>query len=176
MKRAQADQSILEELEETSKVDRAALVDEYAKLRDQLKARDREIQALKTKLASGGDAAVQMKDAVEMGGALVWTPLFEDVDGKTHASIVDALAARNKDRLWAVVSFARSGDAVHVICAVAKGLTDRLKAPEVLRRLGVRGGGKPEFAQGGGVAAADIPATQQRAAEVLRELLEGVRA
>ena len=47
VERAQADQGILEELEQAAKTDRRSLVDEYAKLREQLKARDREIQALK---------------------------------------------------------------------------------------------------------------------------------
>ncbi len=176
LQRAQADQSILEELEQTSKVDRQALVDEYAKLREQLRVKEREVQALKMRLASGGDASAQMRDAVEIAGALVWTPVFEDVDAKTHGSIVDALVNRNKDRVYAVVSFARSGDAAHVICAVARSLTDRLKAPEVLKRLGVRGGGRPDFAQGGGVAAGDVESARRKAADLLRELLEGVRA
>jgi alanyl-tRNA synthetase len=176
LRRAQADQSILEELEQTSKVDRQALVDEYAKLREQLRVKEREVQALKMRLASGGDASAQMKDAVEIAGALVWTPVFEDVDAKTHGSIVDALVNRNKDRIYAVVSFARSGDAAHVICAVAPSLADRLKAPEVLKRLGVRGGGRPDFAQGGGVAAGDVEDARRKAADLLRELLEGVRA
>jgi len=176
IQRAQADQSILEELEQASKVDRRALVDEYAKLREQLRVKEREVQALKMRLASGGDASAQMKDAVEIAGALVWTPVFEDVDAKTHGSIVDALVNRNKDRIYAVVSFARSGDAAHVICAVAPSLVDRLKAPEVLKRLGVRGGGRPDFAQGGGVAAGDVENARRKAADLLRELLEGVRA
>jgi alanyl-tRNA synthetase len=174
--RAQADQTILEELEETAKVDRRGLVDEYAKLREQLKAKEREVQALKMKLASGGDGSAQMKDAVEIGGALVWTPVFDDVDAKTHASIIDALRSRNKDRAYAVVSLARAGESVHVISAVSGALTDRVKAPEILKRLGLRGGGRPEFAQGGGVAAGDVEAMSRKAADVLREMLEAVRA
>ncbi|HET7292017.1 MAG TPA: alanine--tRNA ligase [Vicinamibacteria bacterium] len=176
VERAQADQTILEELEEAAKVDRRSLVDEYAKLREQLKARERELQALKTKLASGADAASMARDAQEVAGTLVWTPSFEDVDAKTHASIVDALRNRNRDRAYAVVSFARSGEGVHVISTVSPSLTDRLKAPDVLKRLGLRGGGRPEFAQGGGVAPADVDAMRQKAALVLRELLEAVRA
>jgi alanyl-tRNA synthetase len=176
VERAQSDGSILEELEEAAKVDRRALVDEYARLREQLKARDREVQALKARLASGGDAATMARDAEQIAGALVWTPSFDDVDAKTHASIVDALAERNKDRPYAVVSFARSSEAVHVICAVSRSLTDRLKAPEVLKRLGVGGGGRAEFAPGGGGAPADVETARRRAGEVLRELLEAVRA
>ena len=56
IERAQADQGILEELEQAAKVDRRELVDEYARLREQLKAREREIQALKMKLATAAGA------------------------------------------------------------------------------------------------------------------------
>ena len=52
IERAQADQGILEELEQAARVDRRELVDEYARLREQLKAREREIQALRMKLAT----------------------------------------------------------------------------------------------------------------------------
>ena len=45
--RAQEDQGILEELEEAAKADRRGLVDEYAKLREQLKAKEREVQVLR---------------------------------------------------------------------------------------------------------------------------------
>ena len=57
VERAQADQGILEELEQAARVDRRELVDEYARLREQLKAREREIQALRMKLATAGAAA-----------------------------------------------------------------------------------------------------------------------
>ena len=56
IERAQEDQGILEELEQAARVDRRELVDEYARLREQLKAREREIQALRMKLATGGGA------------------------------------------------------------------------------------------------------------------------
>jgi len=65
---------------------------------------------------------------------------------------------------------------VHVIGAVSESLKSRLSAPEILRRLGLRGGGRPDFAQGGGVAPADVEAFRRRAAELLREMLEGADA
>ena len=170
--RARQDQGILEELEETAKVDRRSLVDEYAKLREQLKAKERELQALKMKLATSG-ATTSARDLVEVKGAQVWTPRFEGLDKKAHAAVVDEFRNRNKDRAFVLLSSAIEGDGVHVISAVSSGLTDRVKAPEIMKRLGLRGGGRPDFAQGGGVTPADVDALRGKAAEVLSQMLEG---
>jgi alanyl-tRNA synthetase len=176
MQRAQADQSILEELEESAKVDRRALVDEYAKLREQLKAKDRELQALRMKVATAGGASASPRDIVEVAGAQVWTPRFEGLDKKAHAAVVDDFRNRNRDRAFVLVSSSIEGEGVHVISAVSSGLTDRLKAPEIMKRLGLRGGGRADFAQGGGVAPADVDALRGKAAEVLSQMLEGFGA
>ena len=46
-----------------------------------------------------------------------------------------------------------------------------MKAPEILKRLGLRGGGRPDFAQGGGVAAGDVDDLRRKAVEVIRQML-----
>jgi alanyl-tRNA synthetase len=176
VEQAQADQGILEELEQAAKVDRRALVDEYAKLREQLKARDREVQALKTKLATGGSrpaGEAGAADLREVDGVQVWTPRFEGLDGKAHAAVVDDFRNRNKDRAFALVSTAVDGEKVSVISAVSPSLTNRVKAPEVMRRLGLRGGGRPDFAQGGGVGPGEVDEMRQKALGVLTEMLGG---
>jgi alanyl-tRNA synthetase len=170
VQRAQADQGILEELEETSKVDRRGLVDEYARLREQLKAREREIQQLKLKLATGAGGAAS-GDLSDWHGVQLWTPRFEGLDKKAHAAVVDDFRNRNKDRRFVLLSAAIEDQGVHVISAVSESLKDRVKAPEVMKRLGLRGGGRPDFAQGGGVAPGDVDALRRKAAEVLREML-----
>jgi alanyl-tRNA synthetase len=169
---AQADQGILEELESAAKVDRRALVDEYAKLREQLKAREREIQQLRMKLATAPQPA-SGGDLVEVAGAQLWTPRFEGLDRKAHAAVVDDFRNRNRDRSFALVSSSIDDAGVHVISAVSPSLTDRMRAPEIMRRLGLKGGGRPDFAQGGGVAPGDVEALRQKAGEVLRQMLEG---
>ncbi|MFI5184986.1 MAG: alanine--tRNA ligase-related protein, partial [Vicinamibacteria bacterium] len=173
MERAQHDQGILEELEQAAKVDRGALVDEYAKLREQLKAKEREVQALKMKLATGSSGASAAQDLVEVAGVKLWTPRFE-LDRKAHAAVVDDFRNQNKDRAFVLVSAAIDGEGVNVISAVSDSLKDRVKAPEVMKRLGLRGGGRPDFAQGGGVAPGDVEGLRKKAGEVLREMLEGV--
>jgi alanyl-tRNA synthetase len=169
--RAREDQSILEELEDAAKVDRRALVDEYAKLKDKLRAQDREIQQLKMKLATGG--AARADDSREIAGVQVWTPRVEGLDRKAHAAFVDDFRARNKGRPFAVVSTSVAEDGVHVIAAVADSLKHRVPAPEILKRLGLRGGGRPDFAQGGGVAPGDVERFRTKAGEVMKEILEG---
>jgi alanyl-tRNA synthetase len=169
---AQRDQGILEELEEAAKVDRRALVDEYAKLREQLKARDREIQQLRMKLATGAGPAAG-GDLVEVAGTQLWTPRFDGLDRKAHAAVVDDFRNKNRDRAFALVSSAIDDSGVHVISAVSPSLTDRVKAPEIMKRLGLKGGGRPDFAQGGGVQPGDVDALRRAAAEVLREMLGG---
>ncbi len=174
VERAQKDEGILEELEETAKVDRQGLVDEYARLRELLKTRDREIQALQIKLASGaGSAGAGEGDLVEVAGAQLWTPRFDGLDRKAHAAVVDDFRNRHRDRGFALVSTSVDEAGVHVISAVSPSLTDRVKAPEIMKRLGLKGGGRPDFAQGGGVAPGDVDALRRQAGEVLRQMLEG---
>jgi alanyl-tRNA synthetase len=170
--RAQEDQGILDELEQSAKVDRSELVDEYARLRDQVKARDREIQGLRMKLATAGGGGPPAADQAEVRGTILWTPLFEGLDRKAHAAVVDEFRNRNKDRRFALVSTAVAPDGVSVIAAVSSRLTRLLGAPELLERLGLRGGGRPDFAQGGGVAPGDVERLRHRAREVLRGMLE----
>jgi alanyl-tRNA synthetase len=171
--RAQADQGILEELEQAARVDRRELVDEYAKLREQLKARERELQALRLKLATGAGAASR-DDLSEEGGTLVWTPRHEGLDRKGHAEVVDDFRNRHKGRRFALVSTSIAEDGVSVIAAVSPELAGSLKAPDVMKQLGLRGGGRPDFAQGGGVAPGDVEALRVKARELLRAALEAV--
>jgi alanyl-tRNA synthetase len=175
--RAQADQGILEELEQAARVDRRELVDEYARLREQLKAREREVQSLKMKLATaGGPAGSGEADQVEVAGTIVWTPRFEGLDRKAHAAVVDDFRNRNKDRRFALVSSSIAEDGVSVIAAVSASLTGSVKAPDLMKQLGLRGGGRADFAQGGGVEAGDVDALREKAREVLRAALGGQHA
>ncbi len=171
LERAQQDQAILEELEQTAKADRGQLVDEYAKLREQLKAKEREIQALKMKLATGAGAAGP-SDIEDFGGVQLWTPRFEGLDKKAHAAVVDEFRNKNRDRRFVLVSQSVESAGVHVISAVSDSLKARVAAPEILKRLGLRGGGRPDFAQGGGVEPAQVDALRARALEVLKEMLQ----
>jgi alanyl-tRNA synthetase len=174
---AQRDQGILEELEQAAKVDRRSLVDEYAKLKEQLNSRERELQALKMKLAQ--DATV---DAVQFTGTLVahgsevvsiQTRLYEDLDKRQHATLIDQWRNESKAGSWVLVSTSIHGAESHVIAAVSASLVNRLSAPEVLKELGIRGGGRPEFAQGGGLTRSDVTSLPKRLVPYVQARLGG---
>jgi alanyl-tRNA synthetase len=170
--RAQQDQGILEELEEAAKTDRHALVDDYARLRDQLKAQQREIERLKMKLATAGPGQAD-SDLRESNGVLFWTPRFDGLDRKGHAAVVDDFRNRNRDKAFVLLSSAIAEDGVHVITAVSDTLKGKVAAPELMKRLGLRGGGRPDFAQGGGVSAGDVDALRAKASDVMQQMVKG---
>jgi alanyl-tRNA synthetase len=171
---ARRNESLLEALERLSKAERPSLVDEHARVREQLKAAQREIERLRLKLAKGGAAGAANDDTLELNGIKVWTPAFEGLDRKAHAAVVDDFRSRNRGVPFVVVSSSSTDDGVGVIAAVADGLKDRIPAPELLKGLGLRGGGRPDFAQGGGVALAEVESFRDRAKELLRARIEKV--
>jgi alanyl-tRNA synthetase len=171
--RAQEDQGVLDELEETAKVDRRELVDEYARLREQLKAREREIQELRVRLATAS-APSSDQDLLEVGNALAWTPRFDGLDRRAHASVVDEFRNRHREQDFVLLSTAVGDKGVHVIAAVSPSLASHLEAGEIMKRLGLKGGGRPDFAQGGGVEPGEVDDLRRRASDMLRGILEGV--
>jgi alanyl-tRNA synthetase len=167
---AQADRLTLDQLESLARADRRALPGEVSRLRDQIKALQREAAALKTRLATGASGEAG-RGPVEVGSVQVWTPRFDGLDRKAHAAVVDEFRNRNRDRDFAIVSACVDDGSVHVIAAVSESLRSRIGAPEIMKRLGLRGGGRPDFAQGGGVTADDVEGLRARASALLGQLL-----
>jgi alanyl-tRNA synthetase len=175
--KVQRDVAILDELSHFARAERGTLVDEYAKLKDELKARDREIERLKMKLASGGGGAREGgNDSVDVSGITIWTPLFNDVDRKAHATLVDDYRNKRSDKNFVAVSSATGSDgSPSVIVAVSRDLTDKITAPALMKELGLRGGGRPEFAQGAIGSAAEIEPLRANAREVASKMAAGAR-
>ncbi len=119
---------------------------------------EKEIARLKQKLASsaGGDLTA---GAVEVNGIKV---LAANVDGADAKSLRDTLdQVKNKLGSGVILLSAIEGDRVALAAGVTKDLTDRIKAGDLMRefaqRLGGKGGGRPDMAQGGGTDVAALP-------------------
>jgi alanyl-tRNA synthetase len=175
--KTQRDVSILDELSHFARAERGALVEEYARLKDELKARDREIERLKLKLASGGSGRSEGSDSIESQGITIWTPLWSDVDRKGHAALIDEYRNRRGDKTFIAVSSSASGDGSYsVIVAVSRDVTGRLAAPQLMKELGLRGGGRAEFAQGALGSADDVEALRRNARITATRLLSETTA
>ncbi len=126
---------------------------------DQIKALEKEIAALKGKLASsqGDELATQ---AADVNGVKVLAAKLEGADAKTLRDTMDKL----KDKLGAavIVLAAVDGDKVQLAAGVTKAETAKVKAGElvnfVAQQVGGKGGGKPDMAMAGGTDAASVPA------------------
>ena len=129
---------------------------------------EKEIARLKQKLASsaGGDLTAE---AVDVQGIKV---LAANVDGADAKSLRDTLD-QCKNKLGSAVIFlsAVTDDKIALTAGVTKDLTDRVKAGDLMRefaqRLGGKGGGRPDMAQGGGADVQALP-------EVLKAVPEWV--
>ena len=127
-------------------------------LRSDNRELEKEIARLKQKLASsaGGDLTA---GAVDVGGIKV---LAANVDGADAKSLRDTLdQVKNKLGSGVILLSAVEGDKVALAAGVTKDLTDRIKAGDLMRefakRLGGKGGGRPDMAQGGGNDVAGLP-------------------
>ncbi|WP_019042557.1 alanine--tRNA ligase [Comamonas testosteroni] len=126
---------------------------------DQIKALEKEIAALKGKLASsqGDELATQ---AADVNGVKVLAAKLEGADAKTLRDTMDKL----KDKLGAavIVLAAVDGDKVQLAAGVTKAETAKVKAGElvnfVAQQVGGKGGGKADMAMAGGTDAAAVPA------------------
>lgn len=129
-----------------------------AALRTENRDLEKEIARLKQKLASsaGGDLTA---GAVDVQGIKV---LAANVDGADAKSLRDTLdQVKNKMGSGVILLSAIEGDKIALAAGVTKDLTDRVKAGDLMRefaqRLGGKGGGRPDMAQGGGSDIAALP-------------------
>ena len=123
-----------------------------AQLAERARLLEREVQSLKNKLATGGAGRDLTAQAREVNGIKV---LVARLDG-TDAEALKVAADRLKDKLGSgvVVLGGVEDDKVRLVAGVTKDLTGKLKAGQLVQlvatRVGGSGGGRPDFAQGGG--------------------------
>jgi alanyl-tRNA synthetase len=133
---------------------------------DQVRELEREMGALKGRLASAqGDEL--MAQAVDVKGIKVLAARLEGVDAKTLRDTMDKL--KDKLKTAAIVLAAVDGNKVQIAAGVTADAMGRVKAGElvnfVAQQVGGKGGGKPDLAMAGGTepgklagALASVPA------------------
>ena len=126
---------------------------------DNARALEKEVAALKGKLASSqGDELVNQ--AVDVKGLKVLAAALPGADAKTLRDTMDKL--KDKLKTAAIVLAAVDGDKVQIAAGVTADSVGKLKAGElvnfVAQQVGGKGGGKPDMAMAGGTDAAKLPA------------------
>jgi len=129
-----------------------------AQVLDQVKTLEKEVAALKGKLASnqGDDLAAQ---AVDVKGVKVLAARLEGADAKALRETLDKL--KDKLKTAAIVLAAVDGDKVQLAAGVTADSVGKVKAGElvnfVAQQVGGKGGGKPDMAMAGGTDAKALP-------------------
>ena len=157
-----AEEERLERVAELVKGSREDVADKVQQLLERSRKLEKELEQLKTKLASsqGADLASQAED---IGGIKVLAAKLEGADPKGLRDIVDQL--KNKLGSAAVIVAAVEGDKISLVAGVTKDATNRIKAGDMLKvvaeQVGGKGGGRPDMAQGGGSQPENLEAALQ---------------
>ncbi len=126
---------------------------------EQVKALEKEVAALKGKLASSqGDEL--MAQAVDIKGIKVLAAVLQGADAKTLRDTLDKL--KDKLKTAAIVLAAVDGGKVQLAAGVTADSTGKVKAGElvnfVAQQVGGKGGGKADMAMAGGTDASGLDA------------------
>jgi alanyl-tRNA synthetase len=140
------------------------LGDKVRQLLDDNRRLQKEIEALKSKLAnaSGTDLMANLRD---VSGVKVLATVVEGADAKSLRGVADQV--RSKLDKGAFLLAAIDGDKAALVAGVTNNLTDNVKAGDLLKyvteQVGGKGGGRPDMAQG---AASDVEALPAALASV----------
>ena len=126
---------------------------------DNARALEKEVTALKGKLASAqGDEL--MSQAVDVNGVKVLSARLEGADTKTLRDTMDKL--KDKLKTAVIVLAAVDGDKVQIAAGVTPDSVGKVKAGELVNfiaaQVGGKGGGKADMAMAGGTDASKLPA------------------
>jgi alanyl-tRNA synthetase len=129
----------------------AELPERVERLLEERRALERELEGLRA--AARGAASRDLTETVrEVGGVRVLAARVDGVDAKNLRGMVDDLRQRLGSAI--VLLAAEEGGKLSLALGVTADLTARYRAGDLVREisqvLGGKGGGRPDFAQGGG--------------------------
>ncbi len=139
----------LADIASTLRAQRSEAADKVRQLLAQTRLQQKEIKALRDKLAASRSADLASQ-AVAVNGIRVLATVVEG-DAKALPATMDKLRERLGD---SVVVLAHQGPKVSLVAGVGKRATDRVSANDVVRfvaaQVGAKGGGRPDMARAGG--------------------------
>ncbi len=147
------------------------VLDKVRALHERNRQLEKEIERLSAKLASAQSGDL-LSQALDVKGIKVLATKVEGVDAKALRDLLDQL--KSKIGSGVIVLLAEQDGKVSIVAGVTQDLTARVKAGDLVRelaaKLGGKGGGRPDMAQGGGVDVAGMA----DALAMVPELVEAV--
>ncbi|MES1157462.1 MAG: DHHA1 domain-containing protein, partial [Haliangium ochraceum] len=139
------------------------------RLQADLRERDKEIEKLKRKLASGGGRDL-VAEARDIAGVRVLATRADVADAKALREVADQL--KDKLRSGVIVLAGVEGDKIALVAMVTPDLVGRYSAgkivAEIAKDLGGKGGGRADMAQGGGSQPERLDGALERVYELVR--------
>jgi alanyl-tRNA synthetase len=168
MKKLEAD---IRELSDLLKVGQSELVSKTRKVMTQLKDKERELEELKLRMASGSSVGSTAKT---IAGVQVHVQRTDGLDVNGMRALADQL--RDKLKSGVVALGAANDGKVSLLVVVTKDLIARLKAGDLIKEMaaevGGTGGGRPEMAQAGGKDPAKLDAALEKVFGLVERTLQ----
>ena len=160
------------ELSELLKVGPSELVAKTRKVMAQLKDKERELEELKLKMASGSAVASTTKT---VAGVPVHVQRTDGLDMNGMRALADQLRDKMKSGVVALGAATDEGK-VSLLVVVTKDLTGKIKAGELIKvmaaEVGGTGGGRPEMAQAGGKDPSKLDASLEKVFGLVESALQ----
>ena len=160
------------ELSDLLKVGQSELVNKTRKVLTQLKDKERELEELKLKMASGSAVASSAKT---IAGVPVHVQRTDGLDVNGMRALADQLREKLKSGVVALGAATEDGK-VALLVVVTKDLIGKLKAGDLIKvmaaEVGGTGGGRPEMAQAGGKDPARLDAALEKVFGLVESTLQ----
>jgi alanyl-tRNA synthetase len=173
LKELREDRQTVDRLQASLNVDRSRLHETLARILDQNRALQREVDRLRVEMAAGGGRGEDEVRDIEGIKVMVRGPQ-EGLDKDALRALVD----RSRERLpsGVIVQWGLRDDRVTITTSVSRDLTPKVSAGEIVRELAVlidgRGGGKADMAEAGGKKPGDLQATWTQTFDVVAKVLK----
>ena len=159
IKNIQQSEQQLSELASQLKVKRPEVAQRVRTMADKQRDLEKQLERLEQKIASA-QAANLLDEVQNIADTPVLISTLNGVDGKSIRTLMDDIKSKLPDSV--IVLIGDKDEQLALAASVAKSVTAKVKAGDIIRHLagelGGKGGGKPDYAQGGAPKAANTSA------------------
>jgi len=150
VKNIQQSEQQLSELASQLKVKRPEVAQRVRTMADKQRELEKQLERLEQKIASA-QAANLLDNVQTIADTPVLLSTLSGIDGKSIRTLMDDIKSKLPDSV--IVLIGDKDDQLALAASVAKSVTATIKAGDIIRHLaselGGKGGGKPDYAQGG---------------------------